>query len=50
MQCAGGFKTVYVGNASISQKLEMTKITAERIDKQQLQVIQKILGYPPQME
>ena len=36
--------------SSISQKLEMAKITAERIDKQQLQVIQKILGYPPQME
>ena len=36
--------------SSISQKLERAKITAERIDKQQLQVIQKILGYPPQME
>ena len=43
---------MYVGNAKIINfpKLEMAKITAERIDKQQLQVIQKILGYPPQME
>ena len=55
MQCAGGFKTVYVDNAmlrsSISQKLEeLAQRTAERLDKLELQDIQKILGYPTPME
>ena len=37
--------------SSISQKLEeLAKRTAERMDKLELQVIQKILGYSTQME
>ena len=37
--------------SSISQKLEeLAKRTAERMDKLELQVIQKILGYSTQMD
>ena len=42
MQCAGGFKTVYVGKLE-----ELVQRTAERLDKLELQ---KILGYPTPME
>ena len=51
MQCAGGFKTVYVGNAKIINFPKAgRKRTAERLDKLELQDIQKILGYPTPME
>ena len=43
MQCSGGFKTVYVGNAKIINFPNAGR-TAERLNKLELQVIQNYLG------